>query len=245
MKLEFITSVMQAAVLSERARIEKAYELLPESTRFWGMIDLVGSANFRLAKGPKEGYVRAETFFSVIRTVIGRRRSPEADLEVRLIKEMGDAVFLRATELRPLLESMIVIDQVIYQLAVIAGSEQYPFAIRGAIGYGTAKEIVRRNEDYLGHPIDRLSRIMSVRSNATTILLDEQAHCASGEFLQEYAAFLDISGPMHIGEEARKGMHADVCYREVKLNRSALRSFERNFVAWRHLETSTSDLGHG
>lgn len=193
------------------------------------MVDLVQSSNFRLARGPKEGYVRGETFFVLVRNVIA------SCSDVRLVKEMGDAVFLATSELRPALESVVLIDQVAHQMAAIAGTADFPFSVRSAIGFGTAKRLVRQHDDFLGHPIDRLSRIMGVRSSNASIFLDDEAFRASGEILAEYAPAITISGSIQVPQEITKGMGKNVYYRELLLDRKELVAFEEHFVSWKEL----------
>ena len=120
------------------------------------MVDLVNSSNYRLLNGPKQGYVRGETFFTLIKNVIS------ANNQVRLIKEIGDAVLLASDSLRPLIESIILINQISNNLKSTQPKELYPFEIRCGFSYGIAKKLIRPNEDFLGSSIDQLARIILV-----------------------------------------------------------------------------------
>jgi hypothetical protein len=218
---------LQAAVMRDREDAEAAYERYPDATLFWCFVDLVASSNFRIANGLKDGYVRGETFFSLAASTIAQC----ADL--RLLKELGDAVLLSATTFRPLFESMILIDQVARQLAAVAGTRQFPFSIRAAIDFGPAKRLSRRHEDFLGTPIDRLSRIMSVRSPTANLLLSEEAYQPSREIVQEYAAFLTTGDPIPLPADKSKGLTRQVFYRELRVDPSLLVEFRDHFVPWR------------
>lgn len=227
MRLEYTTIAIQAAITRERETLEAAYERLPDVAQFWAMTDLAQSSNFRLLKGPKEGYVRAETFFALVRDVV----APCGD--VHLLKEIGDATFLTSKGLRPLLECAVLMDQITSQVAAIAGTDEVPFAVRTAIGFGTAKRIVRHQEDFLGHAIDRLARIMGVRSKTASIFLDDEAYRTSGEIIPEYEEFLKVSESMLLPAELTKGMIHSVYYREIQVDRKKLIACEKNFIPWR------------
>ena len=213
--------------MKEREEIESAYERYPDPTLFWCFVDLVNSSNYRIALGPKDGYVRGETFFSLVNGVI----APCSD--VRVIKEIGDSVFLAAATIRPLFECMILIDQTAHQLADVAGSLQFPFAVRAAIGFGAAKRLMRRHEDFLGTPIDQLARVMAVRSEVSNLLLQEEAYQPSQDILREYAPFLQVADPKMVSGEASKHQLRPIYYRELIVNRSALVEIRDHFAHWR------------
>ncbi len=217
---------IQAQVMRERKDIEDLYDQYPDTTFFWCIVDLVGSSNYRLLHGPKEGYVRGQTFFSLAATAIAP--SPE----VRLLKEIGDAVLICAPTCRPLLEVVCLMAQAARQLAAVAGSEQFPFAIRAGIDFGPAKRLSRGHEDFLGAPIDRLSRIMSVRSEACNVLISEDAFQPSGDIIREYP-FIAYSDPIMLAQEKAKGLLRPVYYREVIIDWHRLVEFREHFVPWR------------
>jgi hypothetical protein len=66
MTIGLYASKIQAEVLAEREVLEKAYRDYPDANLYWCMVDLAKSSNYRLAIGPERGYVRGETFFSLI-----------------------------------------------------------------------------------------------------------------------------------------------------------------------------------
>lgn len=229
MTVDFYVAKIQTQVMRHRENIEYAYERYPDATRFWAMIDLVGSSNYRLLNGPGKGYVRGETFFSLINEVI----TPYP--EVELLKEMGDASLLAADSLRPLLEILILVDQVAFQMRLLAGDEQFPFAIRAGVSYGPAKRLNRphKQQDYLGSPLDQLARILGIRSSEANLFLLEAAYQTHGAIIAEYSDFLSVSGPKSLSGAESKGMLQPVYYREVKIDRRTLREFRNYFVSWR------------
>lgn len=124
MDVNLYATKIQAEVLRTREESESAYDRLPDQPLFFGFVDLAGSSNYRIINGPKKGYVRGETFFALIRTVI------QSCVEVRLVKEIGDEVFLSSNTIRTLLESLLLIEQTAVQLAGVAGEERFPFDVR-------------------------------------------------------------------------------------------------------------------
>lgn len=229
MNVGFYAAKIQTQVMRHRENIEYAYERYPDTTRFWAMVDLVGSSNYRLLKVPGKGYLRGETFFSLISEVI----NPCPEIE--LIKEIGDASLFSSDSLRPLLEGLVLVDQVAFQMRTLAGDEQFPFAIRAGIAYGPAKRLNRphKPQDYLGSPLDQLARILGIRTSDANLFLHEAAYQSQEAIAAEYATFLSISGPKPLSGEESKGMLQAVYYRELKIDRSALQEFRGYFSPWR------------
>jgi len=227
LELKFLTTQILAQVLKEREELERAYENYPDATYYWGAVDLVSSSNFRLTAGLKQGYVRGETFFSLVAAVL------EPNPEVRLVKEIGDAVLLLSTSLRPLLESMIILTEAATQLTGIEFEDPFPFAVRSGIDYGPAKKLTRRHEDYLGSPIDRLFRLMGVRQEGSSLVIHEDVVRASTGILKEYSEFLMLSDVHMLPEALSKGMREPVYYRTTALDRLKLQQFRQCFAPWR------------
>ncbi len=140
---------IQGNVLSKKEVHEKNYELFKEAHFYWAFIDLKNSSNYRIVHGPQAGYVRSESFFTLISEVIAPCR------DVRKIKEIGDEVFLCSESFRSILESIIMIWFVSQKLSSPLGSTRYPFGIRAAIGAGPSKRLDRGSDDFVGSPIDR------------------------------------------------------------------------------------------
>src|ERR1043165_3459691 len=92
--VNFYATKVNALVLKQREDMAAAYDRHSETNAFWAFVDLKASSNYRIARGPKKGYVRGETFFSIVRAVI----APAED--VRLIKELGDAAAMSSRCLR-------------------------------------------------------------------------------------------------------------------------------------------------
>lgn len=227
MKLNFIITKLQAAIEGEQEKFEKSYSSLTDDTKLWCMIDLVNSSNYRLLKGPMLGYVRGETFFSLIKNVISYNK------QVRLIKEIGDAVLLSSDSLRPLLESVVLINQIARNLKATQPEEIYPFEIRSGFSFGIAKKMIRQNEDFLGSSIDQLARIMSIRSSTSNILIQEEAYAHNEGILKEYNSFLSVSGPNKLLPKDAKNMIKDITYREIRIDLEGLLRFDDYFVDWR------------
>lgn len=194
---------------------------------FWAFVDLKNSANYRIARGPKKGYVRGETFFSIVRAII----SPAED--VRLIKELGDAVMLSCRDFTPLFESILLIEHVAHHIASVTDDVEFPFGVRSGISSGPAKKLIRDREDFLGRPIDELSRIMAVRSANTNILIHDHAFTVARDLLREYDEFLTISEAIMIPAIMSKGAAEPIYYREMIANPSKLANFRNSFAPWR------------
>ncbi len=227
MDVNFYATKAHALVLKQREDMEAAYDRHSEMNAFWAFVDLKSSTNYRIARGPKKGYVRGETFFSIVRAVI----APAQD--VRLIKELGDAVMLSCRDFTPLLESILLIDHVAHQIASNTDDVEFPFGVRAGISSGPAKKLIRDREDFLGRPIDELSRVMAVRSANTNILIHDHAFAAARDFLREYAEFLAVSESIMIPAPMAKGAAEAIYYREMIVNRGALGNFRNSFAAWR------------
>lgn len=223
---------VHSRVVHARESIEKAYETYPDRTQFWCFIDLKDSTNYRITYGPKDGYIRGETFFSLIAEIIS------ACGEVQLIKEIGDAVLLCSPDFRPLLESVILAGLVSHSIADVSGDAVYPFGLRFALGHGTAKRLRRRTDDYIGSCIDRLSRIASQRDG--DILIDDNAYTVAHETLDEYKEFLTVSASRQLNPENSKGMVRPAYYRQITIDRAKSDNFQSFFVPWKNQVEQTS-----
>jgi len=151
---------------------------------------------------------------------------------VQLIKEIGDEVFLVCPHLRPLFESMILIYQTARQLSAVAGDSDFPFTVRMAIGQGTVKRLNRTSPDFLGTPIDQLSRLMSLRSDRTRFMIHEDAFRNAGDVLREYSEFLSVGDPTPLSKGESKSMISHVFYRELYVDHAKLLGFGKHFVPW-------------
>ncbi|MDX2219372.1 MAG: hypothetical protein SF172_10145 [Burkholderiales bacterium] len=227
MSFALYASKIQSEVLAQRDGAARAYRDYPDSNLYFCMVDLAQSSNYRIANGPELGYIRGESFFT---SVVAATR-PYAS--VRVFKEIGDAVIMCCPEMRPLLEVGLLLSQVARQLAFVAGDQSYPFAIRLGIEFGVAKRLDRRHEDYLGECVDRLARIMSIRSERTNFLLGEQAFDLNRKLLMEYASLCTPSGPLQLGLPEGKRLQEQVIYRELLPQLGPLPEFNDFFVAWK------------
>lgn len=232
-RVAFYATHVQAEVLRRRDELAAAYERSPDATMYWAFVDLVGSSNFRLQQGLKEGFVRGEGFNELVTATI----APYGGL--RRVKELGDGVLLVCSDLRPLWESCVLMGQVSHQIALVAGNERYPFAVRMAVGYGPAKRLADRPvDDFLGSPIDALSRLCGM-AEPNELLLTEDAFQPNRHLLREYDAFAQHLGPQQAPEEASKGLLEPLLYRRVIVDRAALAVHETGFAEWAEaVETS-------
>lgn len=227
MKLNFILTKIQAAVERDQEKFFQSYSSLTDDTKVWCMIDLVNSSNYRLLKGPQLGYIRGETFFSLIRNVISSNN------QIRLIKEIGDAVLVGSDSLRPLIESVILINQVAQNIKSTTPDEFYPFEIRSGFSFGIAKKLLRPSEDFLGSPIDQLARIMAIRSSTSNTLIQEEAYQHFSDILKEYNSFLSVSESKKLMPKESKNMLKDIFYREIYIDLQELLNFSDHFISWR------------
>jgi len=234
MDVSFYSTKVHALVLKQRQDMEAAYERHSAVNAFWAFVDLKASSNYRIARGPKLGYVRGETFFSLVRAVIASAE------DVRLIKEIGDAVLLSCRDFGPLFESLLLIDHVAFQIASLADDSEFPFGVRAGISNGPAKKLLREKEDFLGRPIDELARVMTVRPPNTNLLLHESAYTAAGDQLRDYTEFMQISEAIMMSASMTKGAAGPIYYREALLNRPALSAFRGAFGAWRGQQSQAS-----
>jgi hypothetical protein len=233
MDVNFFSTRAHALVQKQREDFEADYERHSEIHAFWAMVDLQNSTNYRINRGPKKGYVRGQTFFSIVRAVIAPAN------EVHLLKELGDAVLLMCRDFTPLLESLLLIDHVTYQIAAVTDDPDYPFGIRSGISSGPAKKLFSNiGEDYLGRPIDELSRVMAVRSPKTNLLLHDRAYVAAGEVLHDYKTVLTTGDSLMIPAAVAKGAIQPIYYREVLVDRGKLGNFDKGFSAWRRTNGS-------
>jgi class 3 adenylate cyclase len=237
MSFALYASKIQSEVLSERDALSKAYRAYPDANLYFCMIDLAQSSNYRITKGPELGYIRGESFFTLINASI----RPYA--EVRFFKEIGDAALICCSEIRPLLEAGMLMCQASRQLAFIGGDTSYPFAIRLGIDFGVVKKLTRRHEDYLGESIDRLARIMTVRSENTNFLIGEQAYELNRKLIEEYSSLYTASGPIQLALTGGKKLQEQVIYRELFPRSDPLPDFNDFFEPWRKQSVAGGSSG--
>lgn len=229
----YITRI-QAAVIHRRDDILAAYNLSPDDTRFWAFIDLAKSANYRLTKGAKEGYVRGEEFYTLVYSAI----APYAAIQP--LKELGDGVLLSSSEVRPMFEACALIAQAAEELAEVAGSESFPFAVRIAIGYGPCKQLRDRlTSDFLGTPIDVVARLNGAASPGE-ILVTEDAYGPNRQVFDEYEGFVSFGRIEQLSAAESKSMVQPVSFRRASIDRAKMNAHEGNFVPWHELTESSS-----
>jgi len=227
MDVEFYATKAQADVLWSRQVSEANYDRLPERSMYFAFIDQKFSSASRAVSGAKHGYVRGEAFISLVNSVIGKCS------EIKLIKEIGDEVFLVSESFRSLLESCLLIEFAANNLSDVIGSAGHPFGIRAAIGFGVVKRIARPQEDYIGSPIDQLARVMGIRSNSSNVLIHEDGFKINKDLFREYGAAIAVSSAIRMTSDQSKNFPDDIFYREVVVNRQVLGALRDCFVCWK------------
>jgi hypothetical protein len=227
MNVGLYSAQIQTEVLRRRESVEQAYEKYPDPTLYWCFVDLAESSNYRIVKGPRDGYVRGETFLGLVSSVV----APCTD--VRIVKELGDGVLLVSENFRSLFESALLIDQTAHQLAAVAGDERFPFRVRTGLGHGMAKRLTRPQEDFLGSSIDQLARVMSVRDDDSDLLLQDEVVKVAGEIIREYGECVSVGEPRPLDAKLSKGMMRDIYYRPLRIDRARLVELKEHFMPWR------------
>lgn len=230
MGMAFYATYIQAELMRNQENAKRAYGRMPDTVRFWAIIGLVGGASSRLVHGASRGYLLAETISSLAKEVVAPYEA------ISIVKEFNGVVLLSASSLRPLLEALVLTDQVAIQMNSLGSDEQVPFEIRGGISSGAAKKITKAGGDFIGTPLDQLSRLLDVRSNEANLFLTEAAYTGSQPVVQEYSKFLSVSEPRVLSSGTLKGVIAPVHYRELRINRGEFAEFRGNFEAWRNPE---------
>lgn len=227
MSVDLYAAKVVSEVHAERQALEMTYRDFPDANLYFMMVDLVQSTNYRLRHGPERGCIRGESFFSLVQAVV----RPYA--EIRIFKEMGDAVLACCPSLRPLLESAVLMEYACRQLTFSSDDPEIPFSVRTGIDFGVAKRLSRRAEDYLGVAIDRLSRIMTVRSDTSRFLISEDVYTINSMEIDQYKPLLSVSTPLKLELSASKSVSTPIIYREISFPRRDS-PYTDYFVAWRH-----------
>jgi len=226
MNVSLYSTRILAKLMHLTEQFENAYENLPEYTGYWAFIDLKDSSNFRISHGPKEGYVRGETFFSLVKETISSCG------DIRLIKEIGDEVLLSCPEIRYLFESVLIISFAADSYAFTVGSDNYPFGVRCAIGFGPTKRLIRDHDDFIGTSIDRLSRIKTIR-DSSDIIIQDNVFLENSQIFDEYKECITISEAKMLPSSLTKGLLGTTYYREISVDHKKLSSFKNYFVPWK------------
>lgn len=225
MNIDLYSTILQANVVAERDEHARIFDRLGAVQLWCGLVGLADSQSFRLARGPREGFIRDETFLSLLRHVI----NPCTD--VRWIRRVGEAILLVSSELRPILECLLLADQVVTRMAVLASDENFPFAMRGAIHAGPLRRLGRPPEDYVGGPINTLAKVFSIQTSAGLFLRTEDAESAATA-LADYQDFLACSpAALELNED----------FLRLDPDRKKFLAFDRHFAYWRLPARSPAD----
>jgi len=152
--------------------------------------DLVGSAEYKRRLGHTKGYMRNRVFCDTCERAVER-------LQGTVVKRLGDgvmAVFEPAMD--AVLAAMLIkrsIERERKKLRKIIGPVQY----RIGITCGYVKEIPGKADDYIGHAMDKGSRIEGIaRSNQ--ILIDEIVYGLIHTKIRDYSDDILIGRPHNV-----------------------------------------------
>jgi hypothetical protein len=189
------------------------YEGAPSAPAFWMMCDLRSSAAFRGAAGEHAAFMRALGFVRLSRRLAGMFN------DIVIFKELGDAVLVRATDPRELLEFLVILDLTgtYAQVDVDRDSDWPSLAMRSAITFGRAYRI---DEDHLGQTLDRLARISGYKSTRPSSLavLDAPAKAQFEDLLKDYS-FIEFTDSFLVPPELLKTDEAKFRMNELLVDR--------------------------
>lgn len=227
MDVSAIAATLLAAILTKREEFRESYRALPNEQAYWGMIDLVGSGLYRSTYGHEEGYMQGETFLHLARLAT----TPYKRVEV--LKELGDAVLLRATDFRDMLEPMLLVDLVAGSISHRSDDPRHAFAVRSGITFGHAKLLKRHGvEDYLGEPIDRLARLMAHRDSGASFIIDAATAEQEGVMtLTDYPG-VEVGSRIVIPAAEAKSLSPVHCF-PVLVQKELLADYRDFFSVWK------------
>lgn len=186
--------------------VYKAYGRAPTVGGYWGMLDLRGSAAYRVSAGDRKSFARARVFSELLSEIVCTYPGAE------IFKELGDGVLLHATDWRAVVELPAVFDALNrhWRVEVEADSTYPTMEARASFTYG---ECVQVGTDYLGSPIDLAARINGYdpkMSNSIAVVESEVRKQISVKASSEYPyiSFTETKPlPSHYlkpGEQARR-----------------------------------------
>lgn len=222
-----IVSKLQAGLFDLREEFRLAYRQLPNEQAYWALVDLAGSGQYRSTHGHEMGYIQGETFLRLAQSTVDPYQTAS------LLKEMGDAVLLRATDFRDLLEPILLMDLVAQALTARSKDPRHVLAIRAGITFGPAKKLQRRGvDDYLGEAIDRAARLVSHKNPVSNIILDESTvRQEEKATIGEYPS-LSIGSRIVISAAEAKSKDPLHCF-PLLVARDLLLDFRDFFSVWR------------
>lgn len=224
-RLAYHVTRVKAEVLAQREQLVRAYDHYPDTTLYWAFLDLVNSSNYRLVRGAPEGYVRGESFY----TLVNNATAPYK--EIRRLKELGDGALLAADSIRPLFEACLLIGETARELGAVT-EEKFPFAVRMAISYGPCKRLSGRDiDDYLGSPIDIAARLVGA-ADPNQLLIEKGAFDPNLPVLEEYNSFVSFGDSLQLSAKQSKSMATQVIYRPILVDSAAAVESEKGFTAW-------------
>jgi hypothetical protein len=218
---------LAVATFDHALKIEQSahseYQSLMLRTGYWMMIDLKGSATYRQRYGSENSFKRAVVFARLIRELSAE------ETEFKVFKELGDGLLISALEFRPALELIVLLDAVreYWNTEVLRDISHPSLDSRAAVTYGDAHVL---GEDYLGSPIDNVTRLSAYRSDDDTSIAVVSADVrerVETDCERDYP-FLRF-GENRSGKALFKEGEQTVWVSEVRVDRIARRGFSEFF----------------
>lgn len=229
MSLGILTASLVERGKREEVAAVSEYRSADLASAYWLMIDLRGSATFRMASGDERSFVRYRVFAGMIHHLVAAY-SPD----VEVFKELGDGLLLRSTGARALFEILTVANEVARHWEVDALiDEEYPsLGFRAAV---TAGEAFAFEGDYFGRPIDRVARLSGYKDTDDELLtlVDAEVRSAVVDRFRQEMPFLSFSTPVPVSAQLLKARERPFLVSKVVIDRVAFREFDRYFLPLR------------
>lgn len=222
-----------AAAFDAAKHIEEAahqeYRHLEQRSGYWAMIDLKGSAAYRQKHGAESALKRAvvlsDLFYLLTSGYAG---------SISIFKELGDGLLVSASDFRPLVEVILVMDAVRgYWNVDVEHDEAYlSLESRTAITFGEAHVL---GSDYLGGAIDEVARLSAYKvenPSRIAIVSSDVRSRAEAQFEREYG-FLRFGESFEMPSGISKAGERPLWASELIVDRSKRRDFADFFVGAR------------
>lgn len=226
MKVEVIEAKLYAKLVQTRELAERSYKNIPGEERAVLMLDLVSSTNHRFYRGPDAAYERAEVFFDLVYNVFGSASS------LIIVKELGDGVLAVGTDKREALEACVLVKTIEQLVSRMFADEVFPFSIRIGIGYGSLRRLERPKLDFLGAPIDEISKILTEEVAANSILISRSFNEKAKDIIAEYP-FLTAGDLRWWKDSSESIVHDPIDYYSLQIDLDAMSQWTEQFSPWK------------
>lgn len=228
MNIKIIEAKLYSKLTQNNEIVENQILSTPEDNRVVILLDLKSSTNHRFHRGPIEAYKRTEMFYHLVQNVFGSAKS------INIIKELGDGILAIGTDEIEALEACLLTKKLETMVSKMYSDSIFPFSIKVGIGFGQLKRLDRFREDFLGEPIDELSKILSEKSDPNSILLSRPYYEEIKELLTGYN-FLSIENIKFWKDEGNGIVHDPIDYYPVHIDFDAMSDHEEHFLPWEYL----------